>query len=67
MRTLNQPKLGTATVVGHSLKAQGLRLCNETICRSFQRQGLGARVMRKKTLLTKRHMKKCLQWSKDFT
>ena len=61
VRTLNQPKLGIVAVVGRSLKAQGLRLCDETVCRSFRRQGLGARVKRKKPLLTKRHKKKRLQ------
>ena len=64
MRTLNQPKLGTTAAVGRSLRAQGLRLCDETVCRSFRRQGLGARVKRKKPLLTKRHKKKRLQWAK---
>ena len=60
VRTLNQPKLGTVATVGRSLRAQGLRLCDETVCRSFWRQGLGARVKRKKPLLTKMHKKKHL-------
>ena len=64
IRTLNQLNLGTATVIGHSLKAQGLRLCDEIVRRCFWRQGLGASVMRKKPLLTKRHRKKRLQWAK---
>ena len=64
VRTLNQPKLGTTTAVGLSLRAQGLCLCDETVRRSFQRQGLGIRVKRKKPLLTKRHKKKRLQWAK---
>ena len=64
MRTLNQSQLGTAAAVGCSLRAQGLHLCDETICRCFWRQGLGARVKRKKPLLTKKHRKKCLQWAK---
>ena len=59
VRTLNQPKLGTAATVDHSLRAQGLCLCDETVRRSFWRQGLGARVKRNKPLLLKRH-KKCL-------
>ena len=60
VRTLNQPKLGTAAVVGYSLRAHGLHLCDETVRKSFRRQGLGARVKRKKPLLTKRHKKKLL-------
>ena len=64
MRTLNQPNLGIATAICHSLKAQGLCLCDETVCRCFWRQGLGARVKRKKPLLTKRYRKKRLQWAK---
>ena len=61
VRTFNQPKLGTAAAMGRSLRAQGLRLCDETVRKSFQKQGLGARMKRKKPLLTKRHKKKRLQ------
>ena len=64
VRTLNQPNLGIATAIGHSLKAQGLCLCDEIVRRCFRRQGLGTRVMRKKLLLRKRHRKKYLQWTK---
>ena len=64
VRTLNQPKLGITTTMGCSLRAQGLRLCDEIVRRSFWRPGLGARVKRKKSLLTKRHKKKHLQWAK---
>jgi len=64
VRTLNQPKSGTTAAVGRSLRAQGLCLSDETVRRSFRRQGLGARVKRKKPLLTKRHRQKRLQWAK---
>ena len=61
VRTLNQPNLGTTTAIGHSLKAQGNCLCDETVRRCFRRQGLGARVKRKTLLLTNRHRRKRLQ------
>ena len=54
VRMLNEPKSGNAVVVGRKLRAQGLRLCNETVRRCFWRQGLGSRVKKKKPLLTKK-------------
>jgi transposase len=32
VRMLNEPKSGNAVVVGRKLRAQGLGLCNETVC-----------------------------------
>jgi len=64
VRILIQSQTISAAVVGCRLKAQGLRLCDETIRRSFRRQGLGSRVKRKNPLLTKRHRQKRLQFAK---
>ena len=64
MKTLSQLQLGTLATVGRILRAQGLHLRDETVRKCFWRQGLGARIKRKKPLLTKRHRKKCLQWAK---
>ena len=64
VRMLNEPKSGNAAVVGRKLRAQGLRLCDETVRRCFRRQGLRCRVKKKKPLLTKKHRAKRLRWAK---
>ena len=61
VRMLNEPKSGNAVVVGRKLRAQGLRLYNESVRRCFRRQGLGSRVKKKKPLLTKKHRQKRLR------
>ena len=64
VRMLNEPKSGSAIVVGRKLRAHGLRLCDETVRRCFRRRGLQSRAKRKKPLLTKKHRHKRLRWAK---
>ena len=64
LRLLNMQKSGNAAAIGRGLRAQGLRVSDETVRRSFQRQGLGARVQKKKLLLTKRHRQTRYRWAK---
>ena len=64
MRLLNGQKSGNAAAVGRGLRTQGLRVSDETIRCSFRRQGLGARVWKKKSLLTKRHRRMHYRWTK---
>jgi hypothetical protein len=64
VRLLLDPCNGTTVALGREMRFQGLDLSDDTIRRSFWRQGLKARVKTKKPLLTTKHKARRYSWAK---